>query len=84
MGTVRKTIRLTEKQEDWVKAQIGSGDYTTESEYVRALIRRDQSEREKVIALKSAIQEGLDSGIGARSIDQIWQEAEKLHLATNG
>ena len=26
MSTIRKTITLTEKQEQWIKAQINSGD----------------------------------------------------------
>jgi antitoxin ParD1/3/4 len=42
MRTVRKTITLTDKQEQWVKAQIASGDYTNDSEYFRDLVRRDQ------------------------------------------
>ena len=33
VGTVRKTITLTEKQDHWVKAQIARGDYTNDSEY---------------------------------------------------
>lgn len=79
MSTIRKTITLTEKQEDWIKAQISSGDFTNESEYVRALIRRDQAEREKLIALKAAIQEGLDSGVSEDSLDDIWAQAEEQH-----
>ena len=42
MSVVRKTITLTEQQNDWVKMRIGSGDYTNDSEYIRDLIRRDQ------------------------------------------
>ncbi|MEJ2538045.1 MAG: type II toxin-antitoxin system ParD family antitoxin, partial [Calditrichia bacterium] len=28
MATVRKTITLTDAQDDWIKAQVASGDYT--------------------------------------------------------
>ena len=59
--TVRKTITLTDKQDNWIKAQIESGDYTNDSEDFRDLIRRDQERNGKFQALKSAIQEGLDS-----------------------
>jgi antitoxin ParD1/3/4 len=38
MGTVRKTITLTDKQDDWIKAQIDAGHYTNDSEYIRVLI----------------------------------------------
>ena len=32
MGTVRKTITLTDQQDNWVKAQINAGHYTNDSE----------------------------------------------------
>jgi antitoxin ParD1/3/4 len=76
MGTVRKTITLTDKQDEWVKAQIARGDYTNDSEYFRDLVRRDQEQNTKFKALKDAIQEGLDSGISRRTVGEIWAEAE--------
>ena len=42
MGTVRKTITLTDQQDAWIKAQIKAGHYTNDSECIRDLIRRDQ------------------------------------------
>ena len=42
MGTVRKTITLTDQQDRWIKAQIIAGHYTNDSEYIRDLIRREQ------------------------------------------
>ena len=41
MATVRKTITLTDQQNQWVKARIAGGCFTNDSEYIRALIRRD-------------------------------------------
>ena len=76
MATTRKTITLTKQQDQWVKAQISSGDYTNDSEYFRDLVRRDQKQNTKFLALKRAIQEGLDSGISNRSVAEIWEEAE--------
>jgi len=81
MATVRKTITLTDAQDDWIKSQIASGDYTNDSEYLRELIRRDQ---EKVSALKAAIDEGLTSGPSNRSLDDIWAAAEARYRASNG
>lgn len=84
MATTRKTITLTKQQNDWVKAQIAQGDYTNDSEYFRDLVRRDQEQNARFKALKAAIQEGLDSGIGQRSIGEIWAEAEAQYKAKNG
>jgi len=76
MGTTRKTITVTEQQDHWIKAQIESGGFTNDSEYIRDLIRRDQEENAKFQALKSAIQEGLDSGASKRTVSQIMEEVE--------
>lgn len=73
MATVRKTITLTDQQDDWIKAQIANGDYTNDSEYFRDLVRRDQ---EKFRALKVAVEEGIASGPSTRMVDDIWAEAE--------
>ena len=83
MGTVRKTITLTDKQDEWVKAQIARGDYTNDSEYFRDLVRRDQEQNTKFKALKDAIQEGLDSGISRRTVGEIWAEAEARYKERN-
>jgi len=81
MATVRKTITLTDAQDDWVKSQVANGDFTNDSEYSRDLIRRDQ---EKERALKSAIDEGVASGPSTRSIEDIWAESEARYLASGG
>jgi antitoxin ParD1/3/4 len=84
MGTTRKTITLTDQQDQWIKAQIAAGEYTNDSEYIRDLVRRDQEQNAKFKALKQAIQEGLDSGISNKTVSDIWEEAEKRYRAKNG
>jgi len=76
MGTTRKTITLTDKQDQWIKAQIAAGEYTNDSEYIRDLVRRDQEENAKFMALKQAIQEGLNSGVSDKSVTDIMEEVE--------
>lgn len=71
MATIRKTITVTDKQDDWIKSQISNGDFTNESEYIRALIRRDQNNNAQFLRLKAELQKGLDSGMSNRSIDEI-------------
>jgi len=83
MGTTRKTITLTDKQEQWIKAQIAAGEYTNDSEYIRDLVRRDQEENAKFLALKQAIQEGLSSGVSDRSVTDAMEEIE-ARLSADG
>ncbi|MDP3664566.1 MAG: type II toxin-antitoxin system ParD family antitoxin [Nitrosomonas sp.] len=77
MGTIRKTITLTDKQDQWIKAQIAAGEFTNDSEYIRDLVRRDQEQNAQYMALKQAIQEGLDSGVSNKTVGEIWEEAEQ-------
>lgn len=77
MGTVRKTLTFTDQQDKWIKAQIKAGEFTNESEYVRHLIRLDQSKNQKFLELKAAIQEGIDSGVSERTIPEIMKAVEE-------
>ncbi len=82
METTRKTITVTEQQDQWIKSQIERGKFTNDSEYIRDLIRRDQDSA-KFQTLKDAIQEGLDSGVSDRTVPQIMEEVE-TRLKANG
>ena len=76
MATVRKTITFTEKQDKWIKAQITAGEFTNDSEYLRHLVRQDQSKSTKFLNLKSAIVKGLESGISESAIPDIMKKVE--------
>ncbi len=71
MTTIRKTITLTDAQNDWIKAQIESGSYTNDSEVLRDLIRKAQQENAQIEAIRAALIEGEQSGVSARSADDI-------------
>ena len=62
MGTIRKTITLTDTQDTWIKAQVDAGHYTNDSEYIRGLIRREQERSAEIEAIRSALIEGETSG----------------------
>ncbi len=62
MTTIRKSITFTEQQDRWIRTRIKNGDFTNDSEYVRELVRKDQERDQKLMDLKNAIDEGLQSG----------------------
>lgn len=62
MATVRKTITLTDQQDDWNKSQVERGDYTNDSEYIRDLIRREQERGAEIEVTRTALVEGEKSG----------------------
>lgn len=81
MGTVRKTITLTDQQDNWVKAQINAGQYTNDSECIRDLIRREQERSVELESIRAALIEGEASG-EPRRFDAA--EFKQRMLATHG
>ena len=49
--------------EDFIKAQISLGRYKNASEVIRAGLRLLADDESRIVALKSAIEEGINSGI---------------------
>lgn len=43
---IRKTITVTEQQNDWIKAEMAQGHYGNESELIRDLIRARQRQNQ--------------------------------------
>ena len=62
MGTTRKTITVTDQQDNWIKAQIAAGEFTNDSEYIRDLIRRDQAGKADIDEIRAALIEAEESG----------------------
>ncbi|AFY71966.1 addiction module antidote protein, CC2985 family (plasmid) [Thalassoporum mexicanum PCC 7367] len=81
MATTRKTITLTQQQDEWVKAQIAQGDYSNDSEYFRDLIRRDQSSKKAESKLRQLLDKAEASGISESTLAEVWTEAELRHQA---
>ena len=55
------SISLGDYFDQFVSSQVSAGRYKNVSEVIRAGLRLLESEENKVIALKSAIQQGLSS-----------------------
>lgn len=62
MATTRKTITVTDQQNEWIKAQIDGGGFTNDSEYIRDLIRRDQARQSEIEEIRHALITGEQSG----------------------
>jgi antitoxin ParD1/3/4 len=57
------SISLGNYFDQFIQSQINDGRYKNVSEVIRAGLRLLETEENKAIALKNAIQEGVDSGI---------------------
>ena len=83
MAVTRKTIAITDQQEAWIKARIATGRFTSDSEYLRHLIRKDQESEQAFAQLQALITEGIASGHSPRSPEQIRAETRQ-HLKADG
>lgn len=57
------SISLGNYFDQFVRSQVTDGRYKNVSEVIRAGLRLLENEESKTLALKNAIQEGIDSGI---------------------
>lgn len=57
------SVSLGNYFDQFVQTQVSTGRYKNVSEVIRAGLRLLEDEESKAIALKKAIQEGIDSGI---------------------
>ncbi len=70
---VNLNVSLTESQRDWVEAQVKAGRYGNLSEYVRDLIRIDQS-RAAERRLEELLLQGIESGPAREVTPEFWDE----------
>lgn len=66
-------VSLTGPLREWIDAQVDSGEYANASDYIRDLIRHDQTQRD---ALRLALIEGEQSGISKRKVGKIIQSTK--------
>lgn len=64
-------VSLPDPMKDWVEQQTKSGRYSNASDYVRDLIRRDQDREHKIAQMQALVSEGLASGTGTRTMDEL-------------
>lgn len=63
MGLVKKSISVTEQQDAWIKAQLETGRFATDSEVIRSAIALKQTELQEIEFLKERLKEARASGL---------------------
>jgi len=69
-------ISLPDQLKDFVDNQIGTGRYSSVSEYVRELIREDEK-RKAQERLEAMLMEGIQSGAPTEMTRRDWEEIRK-------
>ncbi|WP_263081060.1 type II toxin-antitoxin system ParD family antitoxin [Endozoicomonas sp. Mp262] len=70
----RQSISLTEPNEEWLKEQVDSKEYTSKSEVVNDLIRQARRRSEAVKQLQAELIAGENSGICDLTPDEIKEQ----------
>jgi antitoxin ParD1/3/4 len=72
MSLASLNISLPQPLKDYVEAQVKEGGYSTPSEYVRELVRRDRKQRAEE-RLEALLLEGLNSGEPIEITPEYWE-----------
>lgn len=72
-------VSLPEGLKSWAEARVAEGSYSSTSDYVRDLVRRDREYAEKVRALQAAIDVGRASPETDLTIEDIIAEGRRRH-----
>lgn len=75
-------VSLPDQMKDWVETRTATGRYSNASDYVRDLIRKDQEREQKIAAMQAIVRDGLESGTGKRSMNEL-PAAAKAGLGKN-
>jgi antitoxin ParD1/3/4 len=67
----RQSISFTPPNDEWLKAQVESEEFTSKSDVVNDLIRKARSKQGGIEAIRAALIEGENSGISNRTTDDI-------------
>jgi antitoxin ParD1/3/4 len=78
------SITLGSHFDDFVQGSISAGRYKNASEVIRAGLRLLEEEENKVVALKQAIQEGIDSGFVEDFDPEQYLKDLKAQRSSNG
>jgi antitoxin ParD1/3/4 len=71
MAMVKKSITVTDQQEDWIQQQMNSGHYGTDSELIREALREKQNRMAEVEAIRTLLIEGENSGVSKMTPEEL-------------
>lgn len=78
MAMVKKSITVTDQQDNWIKTQVEMGHYGNESEILRELIRErqlsEQDSSREIELIRSKLIQAEASGFTDQSPAEILQE----------
>lgn len=81
MDMAQMNVSIPDALKSWAENRVAEGRYSSTSDYVRDLIRRDQERADELAALETALDAGEKSGISTRTIDDVIADHQKRRRA---
>jgi len=74
----RQSISFTEPNDEWLKSQVDSKEYSSKSELINDLVRQARKQQRKIDWLKTKLELSEKSGFTNDSKEQILLESKAL------
>jgi len=74
----RQSISLTQPNDDWLKSQVHSKEYSSKSELVNDLIRQARNQQKRIDWINTKIEKAEKSGFTKDSQDDILAQAKSV------
>ncbi|KKB10834.1 hypothetical protein VE25_15970 [Devosia geojensis] len=83
------TISLPEPMKAWIEEQVQKGNYASASDYIRDAVRHDRERLDPdypltLEELRDMIAEGEASGISSKTLEEIFEEAQRIVAERRG
>ena len=74
----RQSISLTKPNDEWLKTQVDSKEYSSKSELVNDLIRQARKQQAQINWIKAKLEKAENSGFTDDSKEQILSQSKSL------
>ena len=74
----RQSISFTKPNEDWLKAQVDSEEYSSKSELINDLIRQARKQQAQIDWLRAKLDRAENSGMTEDSKDEILRQSKSI------
>ena len=72
----RQSISLTKPNDEWLKSQVESEEYSSKSELVNDLIRQARNQQKQINWIKAKLEKAENSGFTSDSKEQILAQSK--------
>ena len=74
----RQSISFTEPNDEWLKSQVNSKEYSSKSELVNDLVRQARKQQQQIDLIRIKLEKAEQNGFTNLSKEQILAESKSL------